>query len=101
MVLLAAIIFYSLSTLFRLLDNSAEVFIAHKISVTPFYLTSEEIKGRLAGITDKKVRFKLKRNLFYKMATRVCIGMSILLFIAAVIYEIYDPKLYNLLVGNL
>lgn len=96
MVMVAAVYIYIIAIILRLLDNSAFLLIKHGISVNPFYLKPDVIKSHIDSLTNKKLIWKLKRNLWYKKLQIAFTILAILTFIAGIFYEIYNPYIVYL-----
>jgi len=97
MLIVASIFIYIIAIIFKLLDNSAGLLIAHGISVSPFYLRAEIIKEQIANIDDKRLIRKLNRNLSYQKLHKVFTVLAILSLIVGIVLEIVDPYLIYLL----
>mgnify|MGYP003651855772 CR=1 FL=1 len=93
MVIIASIFVFCIAAVFRLLDNSAGLLISNGISVSPFYLPARSVKEEIAKIEDKKLVAKLRRTLIYQKLHTIFLILSILTFIAGVIYEFINPTL--------
>lgn len=95
--MVAAVFVYIVAIIFRLLDNSAGLLIAHGISVSPFYLKPPVILGQIEELDDKKLIWKLHRNLWYQKLHIAFTVLAILTFLVGVIYEIYNPYIVTLM----
>lgn len=96
MVIIASIFVFCIAAVFRLLDNSAGVLISNGISVSPFYLSEKEVKKQITLIDDEKLIKKLKRTLVYQKLHKVFLVLSIITFIAGVVYEFINPSLITM-----
>lgn len=96
MVMVAAVYIYIIAIILRLLDNSAFLLIRHGISVTPFYLKPFVIQSHIEVLKDKKLIWKLKRNLWYKRLHIAFTILAIVTLIAGIFYEIYNPYIIYL-----
>ena len=94
--IIASIFVFCIAAVFRLLDNSAGVLISNGISVSPFYLSEKEVKEQIGKIQDEKLIKKLKRTLVFQKLHKVFLILSILTFIAGVIYEFISPSLVTM-----
>lgn len=94
--MVAAVYIYIIAIVLRLLDNSAFLLIKHGISVNPFYLKPIIIQSHIDELNDKKLIWKLKRNLWYKKLHIVFTILAIVTFIAGIFYEIYNPYIVYL-----
>lgn len=94
--MVAAVYIYIIAIVLRLLDNSAFLLIKHGISVNPFYLKPIIIQSHIDELSDKKLIWKLKRNLWYKKLHIVFTILAIVTFIAGIFYEIYNPYIVYL-----
>ncbi len=97
MLVIASIFIYIAAIIFKLLDNSAGLLIAHGISVSPFYLRAEIIKEQISYLEDKRLKRKLSRNLSYQKLHKVLTIVAILSLIVGIVMEIIDPYLIYLL----
>lgn len=95
--MVVAVFVYIIAIVFRLLDNSAALLIRHGISVTPFYLKPPIILGQIEQLKDKKLIWKLHRNLWYQKLHIAFTVLAILTFIVGIIYEIYSPYIIYLM----
>ncbi|WP_416446479.1 hypothetical protein ACH3O9_09070 [Leeuwenhoekiella sp. A16] len=96
MVIIASIFVFCIAAVFRLLDNSAGVLISNGISVSPFYLSEKEVKKQITLIDDEKLIKKLKRTLVYQKLHKIFLVLSIITFIAGVVYEFINPSLITM-----
>lgn len=97
MLIVAALFIYIIAVIFRLLDNSAGLLIAHGISVSPFYLKRTIILEQIEQLDNKQLIQKLQRNLRYKKIHIACTIIAILTFVLGIIYEMYNPNILELL----
>lgn len=93
MILIASIFVFCVATLFRLLDNSAGLLISNGISVTPFYLSSKEIKEQMENIENPKLLRRLRTTLLFQKLHKLLLLVAILTFVTGIVYEIVDPTL--------
>ncbi|MAZ25962.1 MAG: hypothetical protein CL868_02655 [Cytophagaceae bacterium] len=96
MVIIASIFVFCVAAIFRLLDNSAGVLISNGISVNPFYLSRKEVKEQIARVKDKELAKKLRRILVFQTLHKIFLILSIVMFLAGIAYEFYDPLLIHL-----
>lgn len=97
MFIVAAFFVYIIAIIFRLLDNSSALLIAHGISVSPFYLKPPVILEQIGQLEDKRLIQKLQRNLWYQKLHIAFTILAILTFVGGVIYEIYNPYILELM----
>ncbi|RXG14212.1 hypothetical protein DSM03_101329 [Leeuwenhoekiella aestuarii] len=97
MVIIASIFVFCIAAIFRLLDNSANILISSGISVSPFYLSEEEIKEQMLKIENRKMRKKLKRTLVFQKLHKIFLVLAIFTFLAGIVYEFINPTLVTLL----
>lgn len=103
MVMVASVYIYIVAIVLRLLDNSSFLLIEHGISVDPFYLKPQVVKTYIDELSqkekeeDKKLLWKLKRNLWYKRLHIFFTVLAIITLIAGIVYEIYNPYLVELI----
>ncbi len=97
MLMVAAVFVYIIAIIFRLLDNSAALLIRHGISVSPFYLKPPVILAQIEKLKDKKLIWKLQRNLWYQKLHIAFTVLAIITFIVGIIYEIYNPYIIYLM----
>ena len=76
--LLSPLFFYIIAVSFRLLDNSALLFLQKEILVDSSNVSKEAIEEQIYSSGDKKFRKKLKRVLLYRKLHRMCIIVMIL-----------------------
>ncbi|WP_031426399.1 hypothetical protein [Flavimarina sp. Hel_I_48] len=93
MILIASIFVFCIAAIFRLLDNSASLLIGHGISVSPFYLSREEIKMQMGNITDTKLLQRLRITLLFQKLHKLFLYLAILTFISGIVYEVMNPTL--------
>ncbi|MEH6405675.1 MAG: hypothetical protein V7767_00185 [Leeuwenhoekiella sp.] len=96
MVIVASIFVFCIAAVFRLLDNSAGILISNGISVSPFYLSEKEVKSQITRIEDEQLIKKLRRTLIFQKLHKIFLVLSILTFIAGIIYEWINPSLIYL-----
>ncbi len=60
------IFFFIVAVAFRLLDNSASIFLDHEILVDSSYVSVSLIKDHINTTEDKKLKNSLKRALIYR-----------------------------------
>ena len=96
MVIVASVFVFIIAVIFRLLDNSAKLFISNGVSVNPFYLSSETVIEEMNKLNDNKLKQKLKRNLRYQKLHRIFTILAIITLIIGVALEIYKPELIYL-----
>jgi len=99
MVILVSIFVFMLASIIRLLDNSAGLLIASGISVSPFYLSADTIREEIQklGGSNEKLERKLNRNIMLQKLQKVLVVVSIVVFVAGIGYEIYNPQLTSIL----
>ncbi|MCC4211510.1 hypothetical protein [Leeuwenhoekiella parthenopeia] len=97
MIIIASIFVFCIAAVFRLLDNSAGILISNGISVSPFYLSRREIKEQMKKISDKSLRRKLKRTLFFQRLHKLFLILAIATFVVGIVYEFFNPTLVSLL----
>ncbi|MFD2825647.1 hypothetical protein ACFSYG_04140 [Leeuwenhoekiella polynyae] len=97
MVIIASIFVFCIAAIFRLLDNSANILISSGISVSPFYLSEEEIKEQMLSIKNRKMLKKLKRAILFQKLHKIFLVLAILTFFAGIVYEFINPTLVTLL----
>lgn len=95
MVILASIIIFIISVVFRLLDNSAGLLIANGISVTPFYLSQDKVEKEIVKLNGEKPELvrKLKRNIWFQKLNKVLNILAIITLVVGVVYEYYNGEL--------
>lgn len=97
MIIIASIFIFCAAAVFRLLDNSSGLLIAHGISVSPFYLSREEIKHHRDTVNDDPILTRsLNQMLLFQKLHKLCLVLAILSFIGGVVYEFVDPTLIYL-----
>lgn len=97
MILLASIFVFCIAATFRLLDNSAGLLIGHGISVSPFYLSREEVQHHMSKIEDNpKLIKRLERTLLFQKLHKWFLLFALVCFIGGIIYEFIDPSLIYL-----
>ncbi|MEP0263183.1 hypothetical protein [Dokdonia sp.] len=96
MVIIASVFVFIIAVIFRLLDNSAKLFISNGISVSPFYLSAETVIEEMNKLDDDKLKQKLRRNLFFQKLHKVFTILAILTLIAGIVLEINNPELIYL-----
>ena len=97
MIIIISIFVFCIAAVFRLLDNSAGILISNGISVSPFYLSQDEVKKQMKKIGDKKLRKKLRRTLIFQRLHKLFLLLAILTFIVGLVYEFINPSLVELL----
>jgi len=99
MVILGSIFIFMIAAIIRLLDNSAGLLIASGISVSPFYLSSDTIREEIQKLegSNEKLERKLNRNIVLQKLHKLLVIVAIILFVAGIVYEIYNPQLINIL----
>jgi hypothetical protein len=93
MILIASIFVFCIAAIFRLLDNSAGLLIGNGISVTPFYLSSKEIKDQIANIQNPKLLRRLRTTLLFQKLHKLFLVLAALTFITGIISEVVSPTL--------
>ncbi|MGB3774949.1 MAG: hypothetical protein WA951_06795 [Leeuwenhoekiella sp.] len=93
MILIASIFIFCIAAVFRLLDNSAGLFIANGISVSPFYLSADEIKMQMSKINNKQLLKRLRITLLFQKLHKLFLVLAILTFIGGIVYEVMNPTL--------
>ncbi|HEA30180.1 MAG TPA: hypothetical protein ENH91_09330 [Leeuwenhoekiella sp.] len=93
MILIASIFVFCIAAIFRLLDNSAGLLIANGISVSPFYLSPQEIKYQMDQIENPQLLRRLRMTLLFKKLHKLFLFLAILTFVGGVIYEFVNPTL--------
>jgi len=93
MILIASIFVFCVAAIFRLLDNSAGLLIGNGISVTPFYLSSKEIKNKMENIENPKLLRRLRTTLLFQKLHKLLLVLAILTFVTGIVYEMMDPTL--------
>ena len=96
MVIIASVFVFIVAVIFRLLDNSAKLFISNGISVNPFYLSAETVIEEMNKLDDDKLKRKLKRNLFYQKLHKLFTILAIITLVVGIGLEIYKPELIYL-----
>lgn len=96
MLIITSIFIFIIAVVFRLLDNSAGLLISNGISVSPFYLAPEVIRAEMKKIKDERLKRKLKRTLLFQKLHKLFTLAAIVIFIAGVVLEIYEPELIYL-----
>lgn len=97
MIIIASIFVFCLAAVFRLLDNSAGILISNGISVNPFYLSEKEVKEQMKNIEDRKLLRKLRRTLLFQKLHKFFLVLSIITFVAGIVYEFINPTLIHLI----
>ncbi len=93
MILIASIFVFCFAAIFRLLDNSAGLLIGNGISVTPFYLSSKEIKDQMVNIENPKLLRRLRTTLLFQKLHKLFLVLAALTFIIGIISEVISPTL--------
>jgi hypothetical protein len=96
MVIIASVFVFIIAVIFRLLDNSAKLFISNGVSVSPFYLSAETVIEEMNKLDDDKLKQKLRRNLFFQKLHKVFTILAIITLITGIILEINHPELIYL-----
>lgn len=96
MVIIASVFVFIIAVIFRLLDNSAKLFISNGVSVSPFYLSAETVIEEMNKLDDERLKQKLKRNLLFQKLHKIFTILSIITLIAGIALEIYKPELIYL-----
>ncbi len=97
MLILASVLIFCTSAIFRLLDTSAGILISHGISVTPFYLSPEEIKYHMKKANDPVMDKKLKVTLTFQKLHRIFLVSSGVIFVLGIILEFVQPTFIYLI----
>ncbi|MCK8522621.1 hypothetical protein M0D21_13635 [Aquimarina sp. D1M17] len=58
--------FFIIAVAFRLLDNSASIFLKHDILVDTSYVSADVIREHIGSSTDLKLKKSLKKALIYR-----------------------------------
>lgn len=93
MILIASIFVFCVAAMFRLSDNSAGLLIGNGISVTPFYLSSKEIKDQMKNIENPKLLRRLRTTLLFQKLHKLFLLFAILTFVTGIVCEMMDPTL--------
>ncbi len=96
MVIIASVFVFIIAVIFRLLDNSAKLFISNGVSVSPFYLSAETVIEEMNKLDDERLKQKLKRNLLFQKLHKIFTILAIITLIAGIALEIYKPELIYL-----
>lgn len=96
MVIIASVFVFIIAVIFRLLDNSAKLFISNGVSVSPFYLSAETVIEEMNKLDDERLKQKLKRNLFFQKLHKIFTILAIITLLAGIALEIYKPELIYL-----
>lgn len=97
MILLSSIFLFCVAAIFRLLDNSAGLLIAHGISVSPFYLSREEIKHHMSKVTDSpRLIRRLNQTLLFQKLHKIFLVLASISFLGGIVYEFINPTLIYL-----
>lgn len=96
MVIIASVFVFIIAVIFRLLDNSAKLFISNGVSVSPFYLSAETVIEEMNKLDDERLKQKLKRNLLFQKLHKIFTILAIVTLIAGIAFEIYKPELIYL-----
>ncbi len=85
--LLSPLCFFIVAVSFRLLDNSALLFLQKEILVDSSNVSARAIKEQIKSSSDKKFKKKLKRALLYKKLHRffiilmvICIPVTVITY---------------------
>ncbi|CAN5366984.1 hypothetical protein BH23BAC2_BH23BAC2_19150 [soil metagenome] len=71
--LLSPLVFFIIAVSFRLMDNSALLFLQKDILVDSSNVSLKEIEEQLQSSIDSKFKKQLKRALFYRKLHQICI----------------------------
>lgn len=96
MLIIISVLIFCAAAIFRLLDTSAGILISHGISVTPFYLSEEEVKHHMSEAKDPKMDKKLHMTLLFQKLHRILLVSSGIVFVLGIIYEFIQPTLFYL-----
>ncbi len=96
MVIIASVFVFIIAVIFRLLDNSAKLFISNGVSVSPFYLSAETVIEEMNKLDDDRLKQKLKRNLLFQKLHKIFTALAIITLIAGIVLEVYQPELIYL-----
>lgn len=96
MVIIASVFVFIIAVIFRLLDNSAKLFISNGVSVSPFYLSAETVIEEMNKLDDERLKQKLKRNLLFQKLHKIFTILAIITLVAGIALEIYKPELIYL-----
>lgn len=75
--LLSPLCFFIVAVSFRLMDNSALLFLQKEILVDSSNVSVRAIEEQIEGTNDKKFRNQLKKALLYRKLHRICIFLMI------------------------
>ncbi len=76
--LLSPLLFYIVAVSFRLLDNSALLFLQKEILVESSNVSREAIENQIISSADYKFKKQLKRALLFRKLHRICIILMLL-----------------------
>ncbi len=96
MVIIASVFVFIIAVIFRLLDNSAKLFISNGISVSPFYLSAETVMEEMEKLDDERLKRKLRRNLIYQKLHKIFTVLAVITLLIGIGFEIYHPELIYL-----
>lgn len=96
MVIIASVFVFIIAVIFRLLDNSAKLFISNGISVSPFYLSAETVMEEMEKLDDERLKRKLRRNLMYQKLHKIFTVLAVITLLIGIGFEIYHPELIYL-----
>ncbi len=83
--LLSPLCFFIVAVSFRLMDNSALLFLQKEILVDSSNVSLRAIEEQIENSADKNFRSQLKRALLYRKIHRICIILMIACFPITVI----------------
>jgi len=79
------LVFFIVAVAFRLLDNSASIFLNHEILVDSSYVSGDLIKKHIESTEDEKLKKDLVKSLFFRRLHNLFMVLAVISLPPAII----------------
>ena len=80
LLLISPLLFFIVAVSFRLLDNSAFLFLQKEILIESSYVSAKVLKEQLRNSRDFRFKRKIKRVLVFRRMHSICLSLTFITF---------------------